>query len=145
MLIYNDIYTWEGWGGTLQLGSGECRLRIFDLRQDESMDVKMIKPFVVIVSDTHAPSPKRLSVKSCASHVASRVVKDFGIDPNRMVWVEYYPTGGHGGTERFDEAEFKWEGGDALSPDWRDLSPFYKKIVRRLLEMAPDDIDDIYA
>ena len=33
MLIYDDIYSWEGWGGMLRLASGKCRLRIFDLKK----------------------------------------------------------------------------------------------------------------
>ena len=33
MLIYDDIFAWEGWGGELRLASGECRLRIIDLKK----------------------------------------------------------------------------------------------------------------
>ena len=39
MLIYDDIYSWEGWGGKLRLASGKCRLRIFDLKKGNAKGV----------------------------------------------------------------------------------------------------------
>ena len=31
MIVYDDIFEWEGWGGRLKLANGRCRLRIYDL------------------------------------------------------------------------------------------------------------------
>ena len=33
MLIVDDVFAWEGWGGRLRLEAGKCRLKIFDLRK----------------------------------------------------------------------------------------------------------------
>ena len=80
MLIYDDIYAWEGWGGKLQLASGKCRLQIFDLARDTAGDLSLMRPMLVLVSDV--PESK-MSVKSCAGHVATKVTKEFKIDPQR--------------------------------------------------------------
>ncbi len=88
MLIYDDIYSWEGWGGTLRLASGKCRLRIFDLKDRNRAGLAHLRPIIVIASDV---PDSRMSVRSCCGHIATRVTIEFDIRPHRMMFIEYYP------------------------------------------------------
>lgn len=131
MLIHDDIFSWEGFGGMLDLASGSCRLRIFDLSKDKDGKIMHIKPIVVVVSDLPAGESgfKKVSVRSCTSHIASCVVRDFNIDPHRMTYLEYYPPSRYGDQEqhhipeKFDAVDFDWHDHKALHPKWRPLRP----------------------
>jgi len=138
MLIYDDIFTWDGWGGKLRLASGKCQLRIFDLAHEEQGGIKILKPVIVVASDIGG---QKISVRSCGGHIATMVVKRFDIDPNRMVWIEYYPALEYGKgdkvnivPERYDIAEFTWDDGRAFQPVWRPLRPPMLNLVKDLME-----------
>ena len=135
-MILNKVYRWDGWGGRLKLGSGECRLQLFDLAAGGLGAMTHLRPFIVVVTDM--PGSK-MSVKSCAGHIATRVVQEFGIDKDRMLWVEYYPAKAYGPEgskqmpESFEAAEFSWHGNEAIEPKWRKLQPPVLNIVRDLV------------
>jgi len=135
MLLYDDIFSWEGWGGKLKLASGKCRLRIFDLSKDTRPGVAYLRPIVVIVSDI-ADSP--MTVRSCAGHIATKVTADFNIDPHRMLYLEYYPAsvygehGEHRIEEKYDLVDFTWRGGKAIHPRWRPLKPPLLNIIQQM-------------
>lgn len=124
MLIYDDIYSWRGWGGKLQLASGKCRLRIYDLKKDGARRAAPLRPTIIVVSDV---PESRMSVRSCAGHVATSVSRDFGIDPQRMMYIEYYPESVYGErgsqviAERYEAVDFNWTEGGAIQPRWRVL------------------------
>jgi len=124
MRIFDDTFTWEGWGGKLRLASGKCHLEIFDLRRGPVQGPAPLRPLVVIVADLPG-SP--MSVRSCAGHIATLVTTRFGIDPHRMQYVEYYPADRYGPSgefpipERFDAVEFTWHENKAMAPRWRTL------------------------
>lgn len=146
MLIYDDIYSWDGWGGKLKLASGRCHMKIYDLRQREQTGVALLKPFVVVVSDLpfEKQGPNQMTVKSCAGHIATRVVREFKIDPHRMVWVEHYrltpeDKGVAYARERFEEAEFTWTDSGAISPRWKPLNPALEKQLRRWLDDSAEN------
>jgi hypothetical protein len=90
-----------------------------------------LKPIVVVVSDLPGPKTdfKMVSVRSCASHIATCVVRDFNIEPHRMVFLEYYPSSTYGDRKqhhipaKFDVVEFVWHDNKALHPKWKALSP----------------------
>lgn len=136
MLIYDAIYTWEGWGGKLQLASGKCRLRLYDRSKNSGQEIAFLKPYVVIVSDV---PESRMTVRSCAGHIATTVTQDFHIDPLRMFYVEYYPriTYGVGADktipEHYVNVDFEWYKGKAISPKWRQLTPPLLDIVKNLI------------
>jgi hypothetical protein len=136
MLIYDDIFSWRGWGGKLMLGSGKCRLRIYDLKKDDKKDLMHLRPIIVVVSDV--PDSK-MPVKSATSHVATLVAKEFNIDPHRMLWIEYYPEnkygvgGKHVMPEKFDAVEFTWIENKAIEPKWRTLKPPLLDEIKRLV------------
>lgn len=138
MLIFDDIFTWDGWGGKLRLASGKCHLRIFDLAHEEQKSIKMLKSMIVVVTDI---GEQPMSVRSCGGNIATLVVKQFDIDPSRMVWIEYYPTSTYGKgdkantvPERYDIAEFTWDEGRAFQQAWRPLRSPMLEIVKDLME-----------
>lgn len=142
MLIHDDIYSWEGFGGMLDLASGRCRLRIFDLAGTNSGKVKLIKPLVVVVSDLpgHETNLKSVSVRSCTSHIATCVVRDFDLDPHRMVYLEYQPATTYGEKNqrripaKFDIVDFEWHEEKAMHPKWRELTPPLLDSVQKMVE-----------
>ena len=138
MLIYDDIYSWDGWGGKLRLGSGQCRMRIFDLRKDETVrGVSFLKPVIVVISDV--PESK-MTIRSCTSHIATCVVHDFKLDPSRMLWVEYYPETTYGAgqehiiPEKLDAVDFEWREEKAINPKWRSLQPPLLDAVKAMIK-----------
>ena len=80
-----------------------------------------------------------MTVRSCASHIATRVVKEFNIDPQRMLWVEYYPASKYGRyndrimPESYVAVDFPWYGGKALEPKWRALKPPVLDAIKKLV------------
>jgi hypothetical protein len=68
MVVYDEIYSWQGWGGKLKLGSGSCRLRIYDLERGIAKGLSHLRPIIIIVSDV---PQSRMSIKSCAGHIAT--------------------------------------------------------------------------
>lgn len=137
MLIYDDIYSWEGFGGILRLASGKCRLRIYDLKQGDRQRLAHIRPIIVIASDV-VDSP--MSVRSCCGHIATGVVEEFHIKPDRMMFIEHYPRTVYGEkqdheiAEKFDVVDFTWHEGKAIQPKWRPLKPPMLDLVRKLVE-----------
>lgn len=137
MLIYNDIYSWEGWGGKLKLASGKCWLRIYDRSRGAERSVPFLRPYVVIVSDVN---DSKMSVRSCAGHIATNVTHQFRLDPHRMLYVEYYPRvtygprGQHAIPEQYVAVDFTWYEEKALNPKWRQLKPPLRDIVKSLVE-----------
>jgi hypothetical protein len=141
MLIFDDIFSWQGFGGVFRLGAGQCRLRIFDLQQGDHQKVTPIKPMVVVVSDLPDDSPKtkKLSIRSCASHIATCIAAQFHIDPQRMVYVEYYPPSTYGEQNQFsippkyEAVDFVWHDKNALHPKWRHLASPLNQTVAELI------------
>ena len=126
MLVYNDLFAWEGWGGKLRLASGHCRLRIYDLSSSDKHGPAQLRPILVVVDDV---PQSRMSVRSCAGHVATQITRKFNIKPNRMLYLEHYPEsryGEHGEhviPEKYEAVEFAWFEGGAIQPKWRTLQP----------------------
>jgi hypothetical protein len=136
MLIYDDIFSWSGWGGKLMLGSGKCRLRIYDLKKDDKKSLMHLRPFIVVVSDV--PGSK-MSVKAATSHIVTLVAQRFNLNPHRMLWIEYYPENKYGVDgkrvipEKFDAVEFTWHEDKAIQPKWRTLKPPLLDEIKKLI------------
>lgn len=136
MLIHDDRYHWKGWGGALRLGSGVCRLRIFDLKKSETGALAHLKSTIVVLEEIE---DKLVSIRSVVGHIATSVSKDFNIEPARMLLVEYYPAVTYGERqnrsikERYEAVEFTWHGDKALNPRWR---PLPEPMVQMIKEMA---------
>jgi hypothetical protein len=73
------------------------------------------------------------------SHLATSVIKQFGLDPQRMIFVEYYPRQRYGLQnenvipERFEAVDFEWHERKALYPRWRPLKPPLLDVVKQVL------------
>ena len=136
MLIHDNTFNWSGWGGKLSLGSGKCRLRIYDLNKGNDRGLTHLKSIVVVVSDIPGSN---VSVRSCNSHVATMVAKDFNIDPHRMLFIEHYPEKTYGAgdshiiSEKFDLVEFTWHKDKAVQPKWKNLAPPLLEKIKRLI------------
>ncbi|MDJ0830050.1 MAG: hypothetical protein QNI92_09385 [Desulfobacterales bacterium] len=136
MLIHDDIYAWEGWGGELQLASGKCRLRLFRVTEDHSDSLTVLRPTVAVLSDVPESG---MSVKSCVSHIATSISKDFSLDYHRVLWLEYYPEKTYGTKnehiipERIEQVEFTWLDNKAIKPTWRPLKTPMRSIVKALI------------
>ena len=138
MLIHDSIYSWEGWGGKLRLASGKCRLRVYDRSKgDDNNTVSFLRPFVVILSDV--PESK-MTIRSCAGHIATKVTQEFNIDPDRMLWIEFYPMvrygqqGEHLIPEQYVAVDFMWYKDKAINPRWRQLKPPILDIIKSLMK-----------
>ncbi len=144
MLIHDDIFAWEGFGGVFHLAAGQCWLRLYDLSRGARPNVAMIRPIVAVVSDLPdegTPNIKKVTVRSCASHIATMVAQRFKIDPHRMTYVEYYPASTYGEHNqhvieaRYEKVDFSWHGDKALHPKWRPLpQPLLAMVVGLLTE-----------
>jgi len=141
MLIYDDEYEWKGFGGLLKLAAGKCRLKIFDLRKGPKNGTAHLRPIIVIATDI---PDSRISVRSVVSHIATVVTNQFSIDPQRMLFIEYYPEVIYGKNnenripEHYDAVEFTWHGDKAMHPKWRRLQAPMLGIVRELVD-APGE------
>ncbi len=141
MVIYDDIFEWEGWGGKLKLAHGRCRLRIFDLNQGATSGVVHIRPIVVVASDLPRDTMMmgEVSVRSASSHIATVVCRRFEIDPARMQFVEYTPAETYGRQGEyviqacFDAVAFTWKDNLALFPKSQPLDPPLREIVQDLV------------
>ena len=139
MLIYDDIFKWDGFGGKLKLARGKCRLKIYDLSGDQADGLLHLKPIIVIAMD-HPGS--KMSVRSCSSHIATMVIQTFQLAPSRMQFVEYYPKKTYGKEgknlipEVFEAVDFTWKDDVAIHPRLRPPSAPH---LKRLQELLADD------
>ncbi len=90
MIIYDGKYSWSGEKRSelrpVSWWAGAYWLKIIDLSQEKN-SVLMLKPIVVIVSDTGEGA----SATNCASELVKSVCRDFNLDIKKILWVEYHP------------------------------------------------------
>lgn len=133
-IIYDGIHEWEGWGGIFRLGGGKCHLRLLKLKSDAAKGLIFLKSTMAIVSDL---PETRLSVRSCAAHIAASIAEKHNIDIRRFMYVEYYPESNFGLRQdrkipaRFDVAEFTWHPQNAPQITWHPLKPDLLEIVKK--------------
>ena len=133
MLIYDDIFTWTGWGIKTRRSNGRCRLRIYDLRQK---NLVQLRPFMVVLEDV---DDSDMSVMSWAGHIATRVAREFDLDPLRTLWIQHFPACTYGKDnlqtipEKYELIEFTWYAAKALQPRGRPLGPDLSETVNKQL------------
>ena len=90
MIIYDGKYSWTGKKQTqvhpVSWWAGAYWLKIIDLSKEDNQ-VVVLKPIVVIVSDTGEGA----SATNCASELVKSVCRDFKLDIHKIIWVEYHP------------------------------------------------------
>ncbi len=138
---YDDIFSWDGWGGKFRLTSGRCRLRIYDLQEPEKPGPVFLRPIIVVVSNIPEGRKTRgvVSIRSCAGHIATQVTRQFNITPERMLYIEHHPAKVYGRPrirtipERYEAVDFKWRQGRAFAIHWRKLDPRLADLVAGLI------------
>jgi hypothetical protein len=137
MLIYDDIYSWEGWGGSCAWPVGNAGCVSLISKRAVKKGLTHLKPMIVIVSDVGG-SP--MSVRSCSGHIATSIAREFNIKPQQMLFIEYYPQTVYGQhrehtiSEKYDLVEFNWHQDKAIEPKWRTLKPPLLDMVQELVE-----------
>ena len=102
MIVFDGKYTWNG--NTTQKRRpiswwrSAYRLRIVDIAHD-APDVLFLKPFIVFFTDTGEGA----SVTNCLPDLAKKICEDFGLELNRVAWIEDRPDR----KERFRVATFQ--------------------------------------
>jgi hypothetical protein len=143
-VMFNDVFDWDGWGGKFNLAAGKCRLCLFDLSGTQDASLTLLKPFIAIATDlrTNGSNLKKVTVRSCCTHIATTLARRFDIEPARMLFVEYYPRTLYGRhkehtiRERFDIVDMVWLDDKALHPKWRTVEGPLLETVRSLLGIA---------
>lgn len=108
-----------------------CYLQIFLDRSGEQM---------VLISDLGCEIswfiPHRLEL------LATQIVQEFGLDTDRLIWIEHNPAGvgtldsSNLATE-LSQVLFHWEHGKASNPQWYDLSAeMVKTLTQKMSEAA---------
>lgn len=136
MIIYDDIFHWEGLSKPLGLAVGSIRLRIYNLNQQRETGITHMRPVIVVVSDVPG---EKISVKGWAAPLATFICREFAIDPQRMHWVEHYPRVQYGIEnakfipEKYEAVDFDWTDDMAAHPRWRPLKSPLLDTVRNLV------------
>ena len=145
MVVYDDIFEWEGWGGRLKLAKGRCQLKIYDLNRSDHKAILHLRPIVVVASDLPREGMMKgeVSVRSAAGHIATVVSRKFNIDPQRMQFVEYTPCETYGKNNEYviaaayDAVEFTWQDGLTLFPRIGVLEASLLTLIAPLVEEEP--------
>ena len=94
---------------------------------------------IVLISDLGCEIswfiPRRLEL------LATQIVQEFNLDPDRLIWIEHDPTGtgaldSHNLDTELSQVLFHWEGGKASNPQWYNLSPKIIKTLTRKISPA---------
>lgn len=89
---------------------------------NSSCDVTIYREIqLVVVSETG----EGMSVTNAAEVIATEVVRQYEIDPKRMLFIEHYPESQRPKPygESYDLVTFIWGKYGAYSPTWRHLPP----------------------
>lgn len=111
-----------------QRNEAHCRLRIFWRTNVDAATA------VVIVDEL--PDNPGMSVTNYAENLATEIARQYGIEPGRLVWIEYYPQREPPiwndpvlDAETFDLATFAWD-----TTERRYTTPAWFRITRATAE-----------
>ncbi|BAZ18835.1 hypothetical protein NIES4071_107200 (plasmid) [Calothrix sp. NIES-4071] len=77
--IISTIYNWKGFGDGFGKWDSKCQLSIYDTKNNT----------IVVVSDLGYGSGT--SITNCAAQLCTLVVKDYNLNPEKLIWIEHYP------------------------------------------------------
>lgn len=119
--IFEGKYQYKGY--TFHKFLSECYLEIY---QDEDGSC--------VVIATELQDNPGTSVTNAAGAIATQVVSEFGINPEKLTWIEHYPDRDYGGRktipEDFDLVTFTRSGNELRYPKWKRVG---KEEVERLI------------
>lgn len=93
---------------TAPTGPAFCGLKVFDVGSSDT--------HAVVVFTERADNPG-MSVTNFADGLATNIVADFGLNPDKTVFIEHWPERGED-SESFDMVRFTWRDGRATAPQW---------------------------
>lgn len=108
--------------GFLGLGNS-YRLRIFRTPEKD-----------VVIATELKDAPEK-STSNAADKLATKVINEFEINPNRLFWIEHYPTLHFDKSikkEHFDSVTLQWNGKKFSNPEWKRIQ---KEEVETLIFM----------
>lgn len=107
MLMIDQTYCWRGFGNGQGNWDSHCHLRIFRPHPES---------IVVVVADPGGDSGT--SITNCAGELATRIVNEFHLDSELLIWIEQIPTS----SIEFSRVEFDWFNRVASHPRWSYLT-----------------------
>lgn len=116
MKVFDGTYRWKGNGRSGEWPSS-CVLKVY-----KGPEVDM-----VVVEDIPGPEGGT-SITNCVEFLATKIVAEFSLRTEDMLWIEHYPHSGHDAT--YDSVEFEWVRGQATSPRWFSLPKQYVDLVQ---------------
>ena len=136
MIIYDGKYVWDGKKDgdhkPVSWWPGSHYLTIFDFSGEKS-DVVMLKPFVVLASD----SKEGYSVEKRYQDLVKAVCREFKLDIEKLLWVRY----GRDSKSDMKVAVLKLLSGKGpytvYDLKWRDVMPNERKLVDALMPDSP--------
>ncbi len=101
------IYNYKGFHGC----ESKCRIRIFKTADKD-----------IVVASELRDNPGT-SITHFAEYLATRIIFEYDIIPERLIWIENYPARTFSGDkierETYDFIEFKWDGENFSKPEWK--------------------------
>ena len=110
MNFVDQIYHYKG----IMDADSRCGLKI----------VKGPDRHIVIATELYEENPGT-SVTDFNTRLAARLVKEFSLDPERLVFIEHCPDRGSRleyYRQTFDRVRFKWDGSGFSNPTWERIS-----------------------
>ena len=90
-------------------------------RVPSSCDITIYRAIqLVVVGETG----EGMSITNAAEIIATELVRQQGLDPRRMLYIEHYPEAQRPQPfgETYDLVTFTWDGNQARNPEWRHLT-----------------------
>lgn len=77
----------------------------------------------VVIATELRDDPEK-STSNTADKLATQVIDKFEINPERLLWIEHYPTlilDSSVKKERFDTVKLQWNGKKFSNPEWKNI------------------------
>jgi len=78
-----------------------------------------------IVMVTEIEDNEGTSITNMAERLATQIIREFNIRPEKLIWIEHYPERGSKYDpflESFDLVSFEWTGKEYCRPSWKGIT-----------------------
>lgn len=111
--MIDQIYNCQLPGEVFGIWDLQCRLRIFEPHSE-----------VQTVLITDMGFEMRRYIPYLVEALADLIVKEFCLDPVRLIWIEHYThTYRKPSCSDFSQVTFRWHNGKATNPQWTAITP----------------------